>query len=48
MASLLYDVRPTDLPTFASAAIGLALTALTASLLPALRAARIDPSETLR
>ena len=48
MASLLYDVRPTDLPTFASAAIGLALTALTASLVPALRAARIDPSETLR
>ena len=36
------------LPTFASAAIGLAITAFTASLVPALRAARIDPSETLR
>ena len=48
MASLLYEVRPTDLPTFASAAIGLALTALTASLVPALRAARVDPSEMLR
>jgi putative ABC transport system permease protein len=48
MASLLYDVRPTDPATFASAAIGLALTALTASLVPALQAARIDPSETLR
>ena len=48
MASLLYDVRPTDLPSFASAAIGLTFTALTASLVPALRAARIDASETLR
>jgi putative ABC transport system permease protein len=48
MTSLLYDVRPTDLPTFAAAAVGLTLTAVTASLVPALRAARIDPSETLR
>ena len=48
MTSLLYDVRPTDLPTFAFATVGLTLTALTASLVPALRAARIDPTETLR
>jgi len=48
MAGLLYDVQPTDPPTFAAASIGLALTALMASLVPALRAARIDPSETLR
>jgi predicted permease len=48
MASLLYDVRPTDLQTFAIAAVGLTLTALIASLVPALEAARIDPAETLR
>jgi hypothetical protein len=48
MASLLCDVRPTDLQTFAIAAVGLTLTALMASLMPALRAARIDPAETLR
>ena len=48
MASLLYDVGPTDPQTFAIASVGLMVTAVTASLLPALRAARIDPSETLR
>jgi len=48
MASLLYDVRPTDPQTFAIAAVGLTLTALTASLVPALSAARVDPAETLR
>jgi putative ABC transport system permease protein len=48
MASMLYDVRPTDPQTFALAAVGLTLTALTASLVPALGAARIDPVETLR
>jgi putative ABC transport system permease protein len=48
MASLLYEVTPTDVPTFATAAIGLAATALIASLIPALRASRIDPADTLR
>jgi ABC-type antimicrobial peptide transport system permease subunit len=48
MASLLYEVTPTDVPTFATAAIGLAVTALIASLIPALRASRIDPADTLR
>jgi putative ABC transport system permease protein len=48
MASLLYDVQPMDLPTFAAAAAGLALTALAVSAVPAFRAARIDPAETLR
>ena len=48
MASLLYDVRPTDPQTFAIAAAGLMLAALAAALVPALRAARIDPAETLR
>ncbi len=48
MATLLYEVAPTDLPTFTVAATGLTLTAVIASLVPALRAARIDPAETLR
>jgi putative ABC transport system permease protein len=48
MASLLYEVTPTDAQTFAIVPMGLALTALIASLVPALRAARIDPAETLR
>jgi ABC-type lipoprotein release transport system permease subunit len=48
MASLLYDVQPMDPQTFATAAVGLSVTALAASVIPALRAARIDPAETLR
>ena len=48
LASLLYEVAPTDLQTFALTAALLTVTAVTASLVPALRAARIDPSETLR
>jgi putative ABC transport system permease protein len=48
MASLLHDVQPTDPQAFAFAAVGLMLTAFAASLVPALRAARIDPAETLR
>ena len=48
MESLLYEVAPTDPLTFAFTAVGLALAATTASLLPALRAARIDPARTLR
>jgi putative ABC transport system permease protein len=48
LRTLLYEVEPTDLQTFAIAAAGLMLTALIASLVPALRAARIDPAETLR
>jgi putative ABC transport system permease protein len=48
MTTLLYEVEPTDLQTFAIAAAGLTFTAVIASLVPALRAARIDPAETLR
>jgi putative ABC transport system permease protein len=47
-ASLLYEVAPTDLQTFALTAALLTVTAVKASLFPALRAARIDPAETLR
>ena len=48
MRTLLYEVEPTDLQTFAIAAAGLMLTAVIASLVPAFRAARIDAVETLR
>jgi putative ABC transport system permease protein len=41
-------VSPTDPPTFAAGSVTLALVALTAALLPARRAARLDPARTLR
>jgi hypothetical protein len=40
--------RHGGVPIECCASVGLTLTALTASLVPALRAARIDPAETLR
>ena len=45
---LLYGVRPWDLASFMLALALLGAGALAASLAPALRAARIDPAETLR
>jgi putative ABC transport system permease protein len=48
MASLLYEVRPGDLPTFAAVAMLLPLTALAACFGPALRAAAVDPIVALR
>jgi predicted permease len=48
MAGLLYDVRPTDAATFFAAALVLAAFALVASLVPAWRAARVDPLVALR
>jgi ABC-type antimicrobial peptide transport system permease subunit len=48
MASLLFEVRPTDLPSFLGAAAGLAAVALVASLAPAWRATRVDPLVALR
>jgi putative ABC transport system permease protein len=48
LAGLLFDVRPLDLPTFAAAAAGLALVALAASAVPALRASRVAPMSALR
>jgi putative ABC transport system permease protein len=48
MESLLYEVQPTDLPTFAVVTAALATAALLACCLPALNAARVDPAITLR
>ena len=48
LRGVLYQVSATDPATFAAVAAVLAATALAASYLPARRAARIDPVETLR
>src|SRR5215469_14970470 len=48
MAALLYDVKPTDPFTFAAVVIALTATALLASWVPALKAARVDPLRALR
>ena len=48
LGRMLYDVEPTDPATFASVALLLLLVSLFASLLPARRAARVDPIVALR
>ena len=48
IANQLYSVRPTDPVTFAAVAILLAIIALVATLLPAWRATRVDPTVALR
>jgi putative ABC transport system permease protein len=48
MESLLFGVSATDVTTFASTALLLAAVALGASLVPARRAAKLDPMESLR
>lgn len=48
MASQLHGVRPTDPVSFGACVVTLAAVSALASLLPALRATRIDPAVTLR
>jgi putative ABC transport system permease protein len=48
MASLLYDVEPTDPLTFAAVAAVLATTAFVGCAGPALKAAWVDPAIALR
>jgi ABC-type antimicrobial peptide transport system permease subunit len=48
LASMLFGVEPSDLPTLVLAATVIAVTGLAAAWLPATRAARISPIESLR
>jgi putative ABC transport system permease protein len=48
LATMLVDVKPTDPVTFISVAVLFLIIAVLASWLPALRAARLDPTEALR
>jgi len=48
VAGLLYGVAPNDFVTFASVAMVLAVVALAARYIPALRAMQVDPTVALR
>jgi ABC-type antimicrobial peptide transport system permease subunit len=48
LQSMLYGISPTDPWTFAAVVLTLAAVASTAALLPALKAARVDPLVALR
>ena len=48
LASLLFEIAPTDPATFLLIAVSTVLVALAASVIPAYRAARVDPMEVLR
>ena len=48
LASLLFDISPTDPLTFVAVTLGLGAVAVAASYLPARRAAGVDPIEALR
>jgi putative ABC transport system permease protein len=48
VSSLVYGVRPTDPPTFATVAVVLVAVGLLATALPAYRATQVDPTRTLR
>jgi predicted permease len=48
LASLLYDIKPTDPTTYILASLALASVGFAAALLPARRAARVDPTDSLR
>jgi putative ABC transport system permease protein len=48
LSSLLFDIRPTDFPTYAAAALFLSLVGLLACYIPARRATRVNPMIALR
>ncbi|HKW88160.1 MAG TPA: ABC transporter permease [Candidatus Acidoferrales bacterium] len=48
LQSLLFEIKPTDAPTFVAVAILLTLVAMAASYMPARRAMRVDPMVALR
>jgi ABC-type antimicrobial peptide transport system permease subunit len=48
LASLLYDIKPTDPPTYIVASIALAGVGIAAALVPARRAANVDPMSVLK
>jgi putative ABC transport system permease protein len=48
VAALLFEVAPTDLPTFVAVPAILLLVALAACVIPAARATRVDPTVALR
>jgi ABC-type antimicrobial peptide transport system permease subunit len=48
LSGMLYGIRPSDPVTFATVTALLLLVSLAASTVPAYRAARLDPMETLR
>jgi len=48
MSQLLYEIKPTDLLTYASAALALLLVAILAAVVPAARATRVSPAVALK
>ena len=48
MSGILYGVGPFDIPAFGVSALVLVAVGVTASLIPALRATRVDPMVVLR
>ncbi|HEY2546579.1 MAG TPA: ABC transporter permease [Candidatus Acidoferrum sp.] len=48
LAGLLYGVSPTDIPTLSAVIVLVLVVAAAASLIPAIRAARVDPMRVLR
>jgi len=48
LRTMLYEIDPRDPPTFGAVAVLLTAVALVATLVPALRATRVDPVNALR